>query len=107
MRKRQRSHELVGGLLAGFLVASTAGGQVPADLAAPQDFEAHRASTTDPHFRNGDARPIPPGQTLELANLRGSGRITHLWFTIAPPTGAPLVELVLRMYWDGAEKPAV
>ena len=81
--------------------------QVPADLASKKDFSAGRASSTDPKGRNGDARPIAPGQTLTLMDVNGSGRITHIWFTIASPSPEHLRELVLRMTWDDAARPAV
>ena len=58
-------------------------------------------------FRNGDSRPIAPGATLELGRIEGHGRITHIWFTISGKSRDHLRELVLRMYWDGADKPAV
>jgi hypothetical protein len=84
------------------LLPSKAVAQLPADLAAKKDFSAGRASSTDPNGRNGDARRIDPGQTLTLMDVKGSGRITHIWFTIASPSPEHLRELVLRMTWDDA-----
>ena len=81
--------------------------QVPEDLAEPKKFRALRLSSTDPNFHNGDSRPIAPGATLELGRIEGHGRITHIWFTIAGKSPDHLRELVFRIYWDGAEKPAV
>src|SRR5947209_16263436 len=97
----------------GVLVALTiavsipAHAQVPANLAEKKDFRALRLASTDPKFKNADFRRIPPGQTLELGKIEGHGRITHIWFTIAADSIDHLRELVLRIYWDGAEKPAV
>ena len=88
-------------------LAGRAVGQVPADLAAKKEFSAARASSTDPKGRNGDARRIDPGQTLTLVDAKGSGRITHIWFTISSPSPEHLRELVLRMTWDDATRPAV
>ncbi len=98
--------------LAGFLAllpatAATVYAQVPEDLAQPKTFRAYRLSSTDPHFKNADSRTIAPGATLELGRIEGQGRITHVWFTINGQSRDHLRELVLRMYWDGAEKPAV
>ncbi len=83
-----------------------------ADLAGidrPQPGRAMRASSADPDWRNGnwDARGIPPGETLTIAELEGPGRIRHIWFTIA--AGDPFYPrtTVLRIYWDGREEPAV
>jgi hypothetical protein len=82
-------------------------GQVPEDLGQKKDFRALRISSTDPRFHNADYRRIPPGQTLELGKIEGAGRITHIWFTIASPSPDHLRELIFRIYWDGAERPAV
>lgn len=46
---------------------------------------------------------IPTGETLTLANVQDQGVITQIWLT---PTGNWRGQ-VLRMYWDGAETPAV
>jgi hypothetical protein len=81
--------------------------QVPESLAKPKDYRAFRIASTDPNFRNGDCRHIAPGATLELGQIEGHGRITHMWFTIAAKSEDHLRELVLRIFWDGAEKPAV
>jgi len=89
------------------LLPSISVAQVPADLATKKDFSAGRASSTDPNGRNGDARRIDPGQTLTLMDVQGDGRITHVWFTIDSPSPEHLRELVLRMTWDDATRPAV
>src|ERR1051325_8237075 len=81
--------------------------QVPDDLASPKPFKAGRASSTDPNGKNGDSRPIAPGQTLTIADVRGGGRFTHIWMTIAAESPDHLRELVLRMTWDDAVSPAV
>ena len=92
-------------LLLGF--ADRAWAQVPLDLAARKPFRALRLASTDPKFKNADYRRIAPGETLELGKIEGHGRITHMWFTIAAKSENHLQELVLRTYWDGAEKPAI
>src|SRR5690348_7703209 len=81
--------------------------QVPDDLADKKEFRALRLASTDPKFKNADSRKIEPGQTLELGKIAGHGRITHMWFTINAESPDHLRELVLRCYWDGADKPAV
>jgi len=82
-------------------------GQVPQDLANQKDFRSFRASSTDPNQHNGDSRPIAPGGTLTVADIKGEGEFTHLWFTIAAQDPDALRELVLRITWDDAAKPAV
>jgi hypothetical protein len=89
------------------LLPSGAAAQIPDDLASKKDFSAGRASSTDPRGQNGDSRPINAGQTLTLMDVKGSGRITHIWFTINSPSPEHLRELVLRMTWDDAARPAV
>jgi hypothetical protein len=89
------------------LLAVPAAAQVPDDLASKKDYKAFKAATADPTGRNADARSIEPGATLTLADVKGSGRITHIWFTIAAQSPDHLRELVLRMTWDDASKPAV
>ncbi len=74
-----------------------------------QEGRRMRASSSDPDWRNGnrDARPIPPGDTLTLGQLRGPGRITHIWCTIAAEDPHYGRSVTLRMYWDGNKEPAV
>ena len=47
------------------------------------------------------------GATRTVFESNGPGIITHIWFTIAAKSGDHLKEIVLRMYWDGNEKPSV
>jgi hypothetical protein len=89
------------------VAAASLRAQVPLDLADKKDFRALRLASTDPKFKNADYRRIEPGKTLELGKIDGHGRITHIWFTIAAQSPDHLRELVFRIYWDGAEKPAV
>ncbi len=66
-----------------------------------------RESSYDRTGGNADARPIEPGGTLTLAELKGPGCITHLWFTISAEDQYYLRSLVLRMWWDGETGPSV
>ncbi len=79
------------------------------DLTQLQPGRTMRSSTSDPNWHNGnaDARHIPPGETLVLADLEGPGVIRHLWNTIAAEERGYSRLLVLRMYWDGEEHPSV
>jgi hypothetical protein len=74
-----------------------------------KDFEAMRASSCAPDWRNGndDWRPIAPGGTLVLADLKGPGMITHFWNTIAHSAPHYSQLLTLRIYWDGEQHPSV
>jgi hypothetical protein len=67
---------------------------------------AARASSWDPTGANMDSIRILPGQTATLADLGGAGIIRHIWITTneAGPIGRTVV---IRMYWDGSDVPAV
>ncbi|MBN1912315.1 MAG: DUF2961 domain-containing protein [Pirellulales bacterium] len=66
---------------------------------------------------NGDCHSIvEPGEKVVIADLKGPGVITHIWFTInqfttlfgEPPRGrARGREVLIRIYYDGREKPDV
>jgi hypothetical protein len=58
---------------------------------------------------------IKPGETVEIANLKGPGIINHIWLTfnearpnwLEPKGSANPAEIVLRIYWDNSSYPAV
>ena len=52
-------------------------------------------------------RPIKAGETVALADLQGSGTLRRIWVTLGTRTPKALRSYVIRMYWDGAERPAV
>ncbi len=64
---------------------------------------------------NFDNYRVPPGETHVLLDAKGPGVITHLWMTFLGPEpqdwakqgSANHQEMLLRMYWDGNERPAV
>jgi hypothetical protein len=100
------------GLALGFCaqaLAQLSPGNPLAGLEKLKDFEAMRASSSDPDWRNGnaDSRPIEPGGTLVLADLKGPGMITHFWNTISHNTPFYSRLLMLRIYWDGEKNPSV
>ncbi|MCX8038079.1 MAG: DUF2961 domain-containing protein [Candidatus Sumerlaeia bacterium] len=92
------------------------------DLAAPHAGRSRRATSTA-KMPNGDFDPnsnrdnsnVKPGQTKVLADLKGPGEITHIWMTFLGPEPHPWAkngaanhqEMLLRIYWDGREKPDV
>jgi hypothetical protein len=80
-----------------------------ADLEKLKNFQTLRVSSSDENWKNGngDARPITPGGTLELATLDGPGQIVHIWCTIAHAAPYYSRLLTLRMYWDDEEHPSV
>lgn len=103
------------------------------DLARPQQGRSRRVTST---FREGadgkyhaDAAPkgdleersnydnfrVPPGATHAVMDVTGPGAITHIWFTFLGPEpqgwardgSANHQEMLLRIYWDGRERPGV
>jgi len=67
---------------------------------------AARVSSWDQTGANSDNIRILPGQTATLADVTGPGVIRHIW-TTTNAAGAFGRMLILRMYWDGSETPAV
>lgn len=78
----------------------------PSGLATRQYYKTERVSSED-REGNADMRVIGPGQTLEMADLKGPGEITHLWTTINTADPDHLRNIVFRIYWDGNDYPSV
>jgi hypothetical protein len=72
-----------------------------------QNYQSRKQSSFDQTGGNRDFWPVKAGATQELFSHKGSGVISHIWFTIASQSPHHLKELILRAYWDGSEKPAV
>lgn len=70
-----------------------------------------RISSYDPTGGNHDYLVLTPGENRCFAQIKGAGKITHIWITTAPTAAeddASLMrKLVLRMYWDGESEPSV
>ena len=103
-------------------------GDFLADLARPHQGRSMRATSThklganprewdgepDPDH-NGDNSNVQPGQTKVLMDVKGPGVITHIWITFLGPGPHPWAkngsanhqEMLLRIYWDGSERPGV
>ena len=77
------------------------------EYALAQDYVSLKQSSYDRTGGNRDAWPVEAGETKEIFNSNGPGVITHIWFTIAARSSSHLKEIVLRIYWDGQEKPSV
>lgn len=85
----------------------SAGAVTLPNYARVQDYRTLKQSTYDRTGGNEDSRKIAPGDTLQVFQSSGPGVITHVWFTIAAKSGDHLKELVLRMHWEGNQKPSV
>ncbi len=78
------------------------------ELTIPSTGRSKRSSSTDSNIdSNGDSKEIFPGQTIVIADLKGPGIIKHIWNTSASLNPYSLRALVIRIYWDGSEKPSV
>ncbi len=84
----------------------TGAGYLPNYVRA-QSFKSLKQSSYDKTGGNSDRWPIGAGQTYEVFQANGAGLISHIWFTIAAQSGNHLKEIVLRMYWNGSQKPSV
>jgi hypothetical protein len=64
---------------------------------------------------NWDNKNVEPGDTKVLMDREGPGVITHIWVTFLEPEPHPWAkegsanhqEMLMRMYWDGDERPGV
>lgn len=85
------------------------------DLPRIRSTRRRRVSSYDTTGGNEDRVTLQPGETVEIANIKGAGSVSHIWMTTAPagpmdpgtPDSAYLRKLVLRAYWDGNENPSV
>lgn len=65
---------------------------------------ARCARELGPGWKLSPCIAISAGQTVDLADIDGSGCIRHIWFTLGPQFYR---DLVLRMYWDDEKTPSV
>jgi hypothetical protein len=72
-------------------------------LSKIQNARTGRCSSWDRTGRNADRWIIPAGRTAVLADIRGPGRITHIWIT----QGNHYRECLLKITWDNARHPSV
>lgn len=77
------------------------------EYARAHDYRTLKQSSYDRTGGNQDSWRIAAGETKNVFESEGPGIITHIWFTIAAESAHHLKELVLRMYWEGAEKAGV
>ena len=71
----------------------------PAWLQLPERFTPARVTTS---------KALPPDTPVTLAQLEGPGCIRRIFAaTVRRPTPAHQRQIILRMFWDGADTPAV
>jgi len=104
-------------LLIGLLlfVSTAAWSQAPSNdfldgmsLARFKNYSSHRISSGNSYVHsNDDSKRIMPGATFVMADITGSGMITHIWLTVAQNEfGWPRL-LRIRIYYDGLKTPSV
>jgi hypothetical protein len=73
------------------------------ELTSWRKAKTGRFSSYDVTGRNGDAWFFEPKSSRVLADIRGPGRITHIWMT----QHHHYRECLLKITWDNAKKPSV
>ena len=107
-------------LLWSAVVSSTAFGDSAMDLyRIPDGAQTRWYSFENPTGAKGAAAPenrtakghafdsVAPGQTRVLADIKGSGEIRRMWFTVNERDPQMLRSLRFEIFWDGADGPAV
>lgn len=72
-----------------------------------RNAERRRISSYDTTGGNEDYITLPVGKSTTIADVRGPGRITHLWTTMHTEERHYLRKLLLAVYWDDEDDPSV
>ncbi len=103
------------------LVGAPVAADLLGDLARPLDGRSMRSTSTqrneDGSYAHGnwDNSNVAPGATKVVLDAKGPGMVTHMWFTFlgpekqawAPEGSANHQELLLRVFYDGSDRPGV
>jgi len=73
------------------------------DIARIKNAKTRRESSWEKNGRNADYWPIPPQSTVVIADIKGPGKITHIWLT----QSQHYREMLIKMTWDDAQTPSV
>jgi hypothetical protein len=76
-------------------------------LCVARDVRRMRLSSYDRSGGNEDFVRVYKGEPLELGSIDGAGIVNHIWMTYASKDPASARKIVLRMFWDGSDKPSV
>jgi len=77
------------------------------NIATLKNYQSKRISSFDRSGKNADRLVIKPGETAEIARIKGVGIIKHIWITISCKDPMLRRNAILRMYWDGEKSPSV
>ena len=69
--------------------------------------EAGRGGMSNRGAKGRACLPLEAGATMPLLDVAGSGMVTRLWLTVSDRSPAMLRGLVIRMFWDRQDRPAV
>lgn len=98
-------------LATGQTPARSADGGVLSDACILRDFRSKRASCWDRTGGNADWLIIAAGKTQTLLDEKQAGCVKHFYWAYIDEGEAPRVNvfrgLVLRAFWDGADKPSI
>lgn len=114
-RRRLFAHLTMG------LLACSLHAQSLEDLARPIPGRSRRSTSTQRNadgsyaHGNGDNSRVAAGATKVVLDAKGPGVVTHMWFTFlgpephgwAPEGSANHQEILLRIFYDGSERPGV
>ncbi len=76
-------------------------------LILPRNCHRKRVSSWDTTGANDDRWHLSAGESRVLADITGPGCINHIWMTYPGDSPAAFRRRVIRMFWDGEEKPSV
>jgi len=85
-------------------------------LITPKNFKAKRVSSYDKTGGNADSISIKGNSEKTIANIKGPGKISHIWCTIFGPWGPEddrnfdihaLRNTIIQIYWDDEENPSI
>ncbi|MDQ0871391.1 hypothetical protein QFZ77_000050 [Paenibacillus sp. V4I3] len=71
-----------------------------------KDARRLRESSWDRTGGNRDFKVVEPGETCIIADIKGAGRIKHIWLTTRCYAPQYLRKLIIEMYWDGEDNPS-
>jgi len=108
-------------VVAAWMIATAAMAGELDDLAKPHEGRSMRSTSTavddngDYAHSNNDNSRVAAGATKIVLAAKGPGVITHMWFTFLGPEPHPWAkdgsanhqEILLRIYYDGAQRPGV
>ncbi len=73
------------------------------DICKLKKARTKRISSYDITGRNADRWIMQPGETRVMADIKGPGKITHIWMT----TNMHYREALIKITWDNAPKPSI